>query len=339
MEKLFRHAEAQEGGEAAPFITGVSPPGYRKKAGRRTLWTVLRNDQYKIGGDKLVLKGLGAIGRIETGYRGIIHLKGEQGRLEIRYNPDRRKWYAHISFKATGKAVRGEWSIIPKKPLGNLVAGIDTGINNLIAVYVENGLVKLANGRPLKAVSHYWRMRIAKHQSTLNGYGLKTSRRLRLMHSKWRSQVKSYINNKVRETFEWLYSVGVSIVNVGYPKNIAQENGDFHNVHVWTYGYLLKRISEVAEEYGITVVHVDEAYTSSKCPLHGHNCGKRIKRGLFKCTTLNKVLNADLVGAYNILITPSPERVRVMGRRPGPGPSKRGDVAPNLPALAGTLAL
>jgi len=36
--------------------------------------------------------------------------------------------------------------------------------------------------------------------------------------------------------------------------------------------------------WAVTVVYVDEAYTSSKCPLHGHNCGKRIERGLFKCT-------------------------------------------------------
>ena len=69
---------------------------------------------------------------------------------------------------------------------------------------------------------------------------------------------------------------------------------------------LLKRISEAAEEYGMTVVYVDEAYTSSKCPLHGESCGRRIERGLFKCKKLNKVFNADLVAAYNILITPSP---------------------------------
>jgi putative transposase len=56
---------------------------------------------------------------------------------------------------------------------------------------------------------------------------------------------------------------------------------------------------------------------------------------------LNKVFNADLVGAYNILITPSPERDRGNGpkTRPGIEPSGRGDVIPNLPALAGTLAL
>jgi putative transposase len=151
----------------------------------------------------------------------------------------------------------------------------------------------------------------------------------------------SYVDSRVRQAVEWLYNVGVSIIKIGYPKNIAQENGNFNNVHVWTYGYLLRSIYEVAEEYGIAVVYVDEAHTSSKCPIHGDGCGKRIKRGLFKCTKLNKVFNADIVGAYNILITPSPERDRGNGleTQPGTEPSRRGDVVPNLSALSGTLAL
>jgi putative transposase len=66
----------------------------------------------------------------------------------------------------------------------------------------------------------------------LNKYGLKTSRRLRSMYSKWRRQVKSYIDSRVRQTVEWLYNVGVSIIKIGYPKNIAQENEDFNNVNV-----------------------------------------------------------------------------------------------------------
>jgi len=94
----------------------------------------------------------------------------------------------------------------------------------------------------------------------------------------------------------------------------------------------LRRVSEVSGEYGITVVLIDEAYTSSTCPVHGYGCGRRISRGLFKCTELNKVFNADIVGAYNILakaITPSPlVGIGVMGRRPGPGVNEA-DVPPN----------
>jgi putative transposase len=206
----------------------------------------LRKDQYKIDGDRIILNGLGAIGWIEARCKGPIYLRGEQGGVEIRYDADRKKWYAHISFEVSEKAVRGERRQVPQQPKGNLTAGIDVGVNNLMAIYVENGLTMLVNGRPLKAISHYWRMRIAKYEFMLNGYGLKTSRRLRRMYSKWRGQMRSYIDAKVRQAVEWLYGIGVSKIKVGYPKNITQENGNFDNVHVWTYGYLLKRISEVA---------------------------------------------------------------------------------------------
>jgi putative transposase len=339
-KSFFKLLKLKKEGRLPPFITKINPPGYKKKNNKRTLWTVLRKDQYRVEGDRIVFKGLGAVGKIELKYKGLIHLRGEQGRLEIHYDQDRKKWYAHTSFEVSEKATRGVWTSVPKKPRGDLVAGIDIGINNLMAIYVESGLAKLVNGKPLKAISHYWRSRIAEYQSMLNKYGLKTSRRLRTMYSKWRGQIKSYIDSRVRQAIEWLYNVGVSIVKVGYPKNIAQENGDFNNVHVWTYGYLLRRIYEVAEEYGIAVVYVNEAHTSSKCPVHGERCGSRVRRGLFKCTRLNKVFNADLVGAYNILITPSPARDRGNGpeTRPGTEPPK-GDVVPNLPALAGTLAL
>jgi putative transposase len=340
-KSFFKLLKLKKEGKLLPFITEINPPGYRKKNNKRALWTVFRKDQYRIEDDRIVLKGLGVIGRIELKYKGLVHLKGEQGRLEIHYDQDRKRWHAHISFEVSEKAIKGVWINVPKKPRGDLVAGIDVGINNLMAVYVENGLAKLVNGRLLKAISHYWRMRIAEYQFTLNKYGLKTSKRLRSMYSKWRRQVKSYIDSRVRQAIEWLYNIGVSTIKVGYPKNIAQENGDFNNVHVWTYGYLLRRVYEAAEEYGIVVVYVDEAYTSSKCPVHGLGCGERIKRGLFKCAKLNKVFNADLVGAYNILITPSSERDRGNRpeTRPGVEPSRIGDVTPNLPAIAGTLAL
>ena len=201
-KSFFKMLKLKKEGKLPPFVTRVNPPGYKKKNNKRSLWTVLRKDQYRIEGDRIVLKGLGAIGWIEVRYKGLIHLRGEQGRLEIRYDQDRRKWYVHMSFDASEKAIRGVWASVPGSPRGNLVAGIDVGVNNLVAIYVGNGLTKLVNGRPLKALSHYWRMRIAEYQSTLNKYGLKTSRRLRSMYSKWRRQVKTYIDSKVRQAIE-----------------------------------------------------------------------------------------------------------------------------------------
>ena len=152
---------------------------------------VLRKDQYEIDSDRIVLKYLGTIGRIEMRYRGIIHLRGERGWVEICYDDDKKRWYVHIAFsKVSEKMVRGEWRPVPKQPKGNLTAGIDIGINNLMAVYVEDGSTRLINGKPLKAISFYWRKKIAKYQSMLNKYGLKTSKRLRRMYTKWRRQVR-----------------------------------------------------------------------------------------------------------------------------------------------------
>jgi len=330
---FFSVLKAKKEGKLSPFITKVNPPGYKKRGKARELWVVLRNDQYRIEGDKIVLKGLGAIGRIEVEYRGLIHLNGKQGRLEIHYDLDTKRWYAHISFEVEEKAVRGAWRKIPQIPRGDLRAGVDIGVNNLFAVYVENGTSLLVNGRPLKSVSHYWRKKIARYQSIINKYGVMSSRKLRLMYRKWRKQVKSFIDAQVRRLVEWLYENGVSTIYVGYPKNIAHQNGNFNALQIWSYGYLLRRLAEVGEEYGIAVVFVDESYTSSTCPVHGSRCGRRMTRGLFRCTKLGKVFNTDIVAAYNILknsITPSPLlRVGVTGRRPGPGLNKE-YVAPNL---------
>ena len=71
-------------------------------------------------------------------------------------------------------------------------------------------------------------------------------------------------------------------------------------------------MKEVAEEYGISVEVVGEAFTSKTCPICGKpHEGARFVRGLFKCPATGLIFNADLVGAFNILrrvvktITPS----------------------------------
>ncbi|MEM1610312.1 MAG: transposase [Sulfolobales archaeon] len=121
------------------------------------------------------------------------------------------------------------------------------------------------------------------------------------------------------------YSLGIQKYASQEPNKGSKVN--FEIVHVWSYGYLLRRLKEVAEEYGIEVEHVDEKDTSRTCPIcRAIENHERITRGLFKCYKHNIVFNADLVGAFNILakgkaITPSPALygVGVMGRRPGPG--------------------
>jgi len=105
---FFRLLELRREGRLPPFMKKVSPPGFGKRNGSRTLWTAIRKDKYEIDGDRIIIKCLGAVGWIEVRYKGIIHLRGERGELKIRYDADRKKWYAHIAFsKIFEKMVRG----------------------------------------------------------------------------------------------------------------------------------------------------------------------------------------------------------------------------------------
>ncbi|MCA6213447.1 IS200/IS605 family element transposase accessory protein TnpB [Thermococcus bergensis] len=293
------------------------PPSYLKDDGKRKPLIVLRNDQYKIEGNKLILKGLGKFKRLEVQFKGRIHVKGKQGRLEIIYDESRRKWYAHVSYTVEKRLTGNEWVEVPRRPKGDLSAGIDLGVNNLMAVYVETGESFLVNGRPLKSIAFYWQKRIAEYQSKLNKSGYKTSRKLKRMYQKAKLQARHYINTAVRQIVEGLYEMGVSTIVVGYPKGIARnsewgEKQNFILSHVWRFNTVIQRLKEVAEEYGIEVELVDEAFTSQTCPVCGKpHKGARFVRGLYKCPAEGLVFNADLVGAFNILkkvvktITPS----------------------------------
>jgi putative transposase len=77
--------------------------------------------------------------------------------------------------------IKGNSFRIPLKPLGDREAGIDVGVNNLLAVYVEDGSALLVSGRPFKSISFYWKDIISSYQSMLSIYGFKSSKRLRRM--------------------------------------------------------------------------------------------------------------------------------------------------------------
>ncbi|NJD99723.1 transposase [Thermococcus sp. LS1] len=314
---FFSINRKKKSGELPEWFKPKPPKFIREENSRKLFIIPLRNDQYRIDCNVIELRRLGKFGRLRIQFKGRIHLRGKQGRLEIAYNPVKRKWYAHISFTVEERLWEERWVKVPREPLGTLSAGIDLGVNNLMAVYVENGESFLVNGRPLKSIAFYWRKKIAEYQSKLNKSGAKKSRKLRKMHERAKLQARHYINTAVRQTVERLYHLGVSRIVVGYPKGISRDSdkGRKQNYllsHVWRFNYVIKRLKEVAEEYGISIVVVDEAFTSQSCPFCGqrHPNG-RIFRGLFKCRREGVVMNADLVGAFNILkrvvrtITPS----------------------------------
>jgi len=88
--------------------------------------------------------------------------------------------------------------------------------------------------------------------------------------------------------------------------DIGSKNNE--KIHKIPFGRLYNLIKYKAEETGISVMKVDEAYTSQTCC----RCGivkksNRKYRGLYVCSSCNTVVNADVNGAVNILkrVTPN----------------------------------
>lgn len=159
----------------------------------------------------------------------------------------------------------------------NKAAGIDIGIDNLMAVTSNEGSIShLVNGRPLKAINQFYNKTKAS-----------------------RSVVDLMAENKIGNCFIGHNDGWKQEVNIG-----KRNNQNFvsipHSQLIWMMEYK-------AKEAGINVETHNESHTS-KCSFldnedichHDEYIGKRKKRGLFVSSD-GRMLNADINGAANIL--------------------------------------
>ncbi|BAB64996.1 putative transposase for insertion sequence element [Sulfurisphaera tokodaii str. 7] len=268
--------------------------GYWKdKSGKYKLILIIRNDRYEVDENKRIiyLKDF----KLSLRFKGKLKWHGKQGRLEIIYNEAKRSWYAHIPVEVESET----------KVEGNLRASVDLGIINLATVYVEDGSWYLFKGGSVLSQYEYYSKKIRIVQKTLARHKQNRSKKLKLLYENRSRFLKHALNSMVRKVVELLKDKRVSEVVIGYPKEINRNHGNKLTVNFWNYRYVIKRFEEIGEELGIRVVKVDESYTSKTCSLCGeaHESG-RVKRGLFKCPRIGKVINADLNGAINILHIP-----------------------------------
>jgi putative transposase len=289
------------------------PPGYWKgEDGKYKLVIIIRNDRYVVDEDKRIiyLRDFDLTLR----FKGKLKWHGKQGRLEVIYNDARRGWYAHIPVEVENVA----------EAKGSLRAGVDLGIVNLATVYVEDGTWYIFKSGGVLSQYECYSEKISKVQKVLARHRQRTSRKLRLLYDKRRRFLRHALNSMVRKIMEELKEGGVSEVVVGYPKDIVRNHGNKLTVNFWNYGYTIRRFKEIGEELGIRVIDVAEPNTSKSCSLCGdsHESG-RIRRGLYKCPRMGKVINADLNGAINILHIPeslgSRSRGQLLGRDRGNG--------------------
>jgi len=194
----------------------------------------------------------------------------------------------------------------PHQPLSDKRAYVDLGVLNLLTVIVDGERQALAySGRSALADWWYLSHRIDGLKSiAAETNGRKTTKQVRVLFRRRTLRFRQHVNAAVRRAIERLWQEGVSEIVAGDLKDIRasvnggrKSNAMVHNF--WSHRYLLRRIREVAEEYGISVETVNERGTSSKCPW----CGSEevVKRGrLLKCKECRIEAHRDVAGALNI---------------------------------------
>ena len=288
-------------GQLPPHIRRVRPPRYMKDRQTRRLVAesiYVRNDGYRQQEDALVLSK-----RMRVRFKAGDLWVGKQGRLELHYDRLREKWYGHIPVKV-------KWPRKGEPHQSTLKrASIDLGICNLTTCVVEGGdRACVYSGRAVLSDWRYWTKRIASCESELKKTNQRdSSKHLSRLYRTRRRRLNHAVKSMLRDLYDRLEAHGVTDLVVGDLKHIRDNanhgrvgNQKLHNF--WPFAQIRQRIRELGEEYGIRVHFRSERGTSKRCAVCGrkHRNG-RIHRGLYKCETTGRTVNADVNGAYNIL--------------------------------------
>lgn len=198
------------------------------------------------------------------------------------------------------------------------IAGIDLGINNLMAVTTnQTGIAPLLiNGKPLKAINTFYNKQRSHLQSYLKKRNNQTSsERLKALTHKRNCRVENYLHTASRRVIDWCVKNQIGLLIIGHNEQWKQEcklgkknNQQFINI---PHHKLTKMLSYKAQLRGIKVIITEESYTSQSSALDedelpkygqkkGKFKGKRVARGLYK-TAENKLINADINGSLNII--------------------------------------
>ncbi len=274
-------------------IHRIRPPGYWKdrRTGKRKLKYLVRCDNYCLSITKLTLPF-----KLKLKWKGSNKWRGKQGRLEISYDELTGQWYAFMPVEVEP----------PHQPQGTKKAYVDLGVKVPIMAMIDDTTQVFGyRANSILAEWWYWNYKLAKHESLLKTTNdAHTSKELRWLYRKRKRRFRDVINKVVNDFVVRCWSQGVSEIVLGELTNIrdsAQFSKKLNSmIHLfWSHRYLVTRIKEKAEEYGITVREIDEQGTSSVCP---RCAAKRVVRKgrLFNCLRCRLEAHRDAVGCVNI---------------------------------------
>jgi len=270
----------------------------------RTLSLTLPRDLRKEHGGRLVLRT-----------KGVLRFSGTPKTLELRYDPVRRRWYAHQVVEVPEPV---------RKARLEKYAAADLGARVLAALTIE-GLDRqlLFSAREVWKDFLYWTRRIAEEQSRLNRAGRRTSRRLWSLYQTRACRLKHAFVALAAEIARCLKRHRVTVLFLEDLTGI-REDMDFgpknllvHNF--WTFRMLRNLIEAACVRAGIRVIPVKPRGTSSKCAVCGSPVNRPVRRKVV-CEKCSCVWHADANAALNILLQGSSKGhgVKAAPRKPLP---------------------
>ena len=216
------------------------------------------------------------------------------------------------------------YEIKENKPKQNQrVASIDLGLNNLATVVTNDGDNPiLISGKKIKSINQYYN-KITSKKKALLPYNVFTSKSLDRLWLKRNNKISYEIHKITKFLANYFDERDVSKViignNSGWKNGInlgKRNNQNFVNI---PYSKFINQLTYKCQLLGITVITREESYTSKASFLDYDEIpnykdetipkfsGKRIKRGLYRSAT--RKINADVNGAYNIMVKENPNYI------------------------------
>ena len=203
------------------------------------------------------------------------------------------------------------------------VAAIDLGLNNLATVVTNDGDNPiLISGRKIKSINQYYNKMTSKNKALLP-YNVFTSKSLHRLWLKRNNKISYEIHKVTKFLANYFDERDVNKViignNSGWKNEInlgKRNNQNFVNI---PYTKFINQLTYKCQLLGIIVIVREESYTSKASFLDYDEIpnykdevipkfsGKRIKRGLYRSTT--RKINADVNGAYNIMVKENPNYI------------------------------
>ena len=223
---------------------------------------------------------------------------------QIRFVPEKHKIIVEIIYNIKDTDA---------KPNNNRYIGIDIGVNNLAAVANNVGIEPfLINGRPLKAINAYYNRHRAYYESVAMSKNKRyfTNKMSRIANNRT-ARIDDYMHKASRQIINFCEENNINTIIIGKNKGwkVESDMDKKHNqpfVQI-PFARFIEMIQYKAKEKGITVILVEESYTSgtsyidNETPTKGYyNYSRRESRGMFLSNGKIKI-NADLNGAYQII--------------------------------------